>query len=52
MAFSVETVIGTPQNIATKLQNLINSASITTLHSAGILKLYGSDRVMGYIIYE
>jgi len=51
MAYSVETDFGTHVDIGTKLDALLDGATITTLHTAEIIKI-GTDRYMAYIVYE
>ena len=51
MAYTVETDTGTHVDIGSKLQALLNGASITTLHGSGILKI-GSDFFLAWICYE
>jgi hypothetical protein len=52
MAYTVEKAVGNSSNIHTKLQALLNGASISTLHAAKIIRLFGSDHLMCYIVYE
>ena len=51
MAYTVETDKGTHVDIGTKLQALLNGATISTLHASGILKI-GTDFFLCYIVYE
>ena len=51
MAYTVEKDFGTHLDADTKLQTLLNGATINTLHTAKILKI-GTDRYMCYIVYE
>lgn len=51
MAYSCDIDYGSHQEIATKMADLLNSASITTLHSTGIAKV-GTDFFAIWIIYE
>lgn len=51
MAYNVETDLGSHVDIGTKLQTLLNGATIATLHSSGIVKV-SSDFFLCYIVYE
>jgi len=51
MTYSVEIACGNHVNIGAKLQALLNAATITTLHSSGILKI-SSDHFICWICYE
>lgn len=51
MAYTVETDTGSHGDIGTKLQTLLNGATIATLHASGILKI-GTDFFLAYIVYE
>ena len=51
MAYTVETDFGTHVDIGTKLQTLLNNATISTLHRSEIIKV-GTDRYLAYIVYE
>lgn len=52
MTFKVDKAYGNTSNIDVKLKDLLNGASITTLHCARITRVYGSDRLLAYIVYE
>jgi len=52
MAVTVTTAIGNLANIETKLQELITSASPTTIHTATIVRLHGSDYLLALLVYE
>lgn len=51
MAYTVELDYGSHVDIGTKLQALLNGATITTLHSSGILKM-SADHFICFIVYE
>lgn len=51
MAYTCESDTGTHGEIAQKLQDLLNGASITTLHQTGIVKI-GTDLFIAFIVYE
>lgn len=51
MAYTVESDTGTHVDIHTKLQTLLNNATIGTLHQAKIVKI-GPDFFLCYIVYE
>ncbi|MDH5447620.1 MAG: hypothetical protein OEX01_01255 [Candidatus Bathyarchaeota archaeon] len=51
MAYTVEKDYGNHITIASKLQDLLNNATVSTLHTAQIIKI-GSDFFLAYIVYE